>query len=60
VEVAYSSRNEKGKWGLVLGGQAQSTVINLITISFIYMFKKIMELSFSSSVFSGWYVEWFG
>jgi hypothetical protein len=35
--MAYNGRNEQGEWGLALGVQAQSTMIDIIRMSFIPM-----------------------
>jgi hypothetical protein len=39
--MAYNGRNDKGKWGLALGVQAQSSMINIIRMSFIPLYKVI-------------------
>jgi hypothetical protein len=41
AELACNGRNEKVKWGLALGTQAQASMINIIGMSFIPLYKVI-------------------
>ncbi len=49
-ELAYNKRNEKGKWGLALGTQAQASMIDIIGISFTPLDKVISPFKFFISL----------
>jgi hypothetical protein len=50
AELAYNGRNEKGEWGLALGAQAQSLVIDIIGMNFIPLYKIIGPFIFFVSL----------
>ncbi len=50
AELAYNGRSECGKWGLALGSQAQASMMDIIGISFISMYKVIGPFLFFMSL----------
>ncbi len=48
AEFAYNGRNERGKSELVLGSQAQASMMDIIGMSFIPMYKVVVSPSSSS------------
>jgi hypothetical protein len=48
AELAYIRRDEKGRWGLALGAQAQSSMIDIIGISFIPLYSTSQKKSATS------------
>ncbi len=50
AKLAYNERNEKGEWGLALGAQAQSLMIDIIGMNFIPLYKVIGPFIFFVSL----------
>jgi hypothetical protein len=50
AELAYKGRNDKGEWGLALGAQAQSSMVNITGMSFITLYTVIGPLIFFVSL----------
>jgi hypothetical protein len=48
--MAYNGRNEQGEWGLALGVQAQSTMIDIIGMTFIPMYMVVEPFLFFISL----------
>jgi hypothetical protein len=46
AELAHNVRNEKGEWGLALGAQAESSMIDITGMSFIPLYKVIGPVIF--------------
>ncbi len=46
AELTYNRRNDKGGWGLAVGYQAQSFIIDIIGMSFIPLYKVIGPFMF--------------
>jgi hypothetical protein len=40
AELAYNGRNEKGEWGLAQGSQEQASMIDILRMSFIPLYKE--------------------
>ncbi len=49
-ELAYMGRNENGYWGLALGSQAQTSLIDLIAMSFIPLYFVVWPFIFFMSL----------
>jgi hypothetical protein len=50
AELAYMGRNEKGEWVLALGSQAQTSLIDLIRMSFIPLYSVVRPFIFFMSL----------
>ncbi len=50
AEMAYTSRNEKGEWGLALSSAAQGSLINLVGASFFPLYKVVGPMIFFLSL----------
>jgi hypothetical protein len=50
AEIAYIGRNEKGEWGLALGSAAQLSLIDLIGINFLPLYRVIGPMIFFLSL----------
>ncbi len=48
--LAYNGRNKRGEWGLSLGAQDQSLIIDIIGMSFIPLYKFIGSFIFFVSL----------
>jgi hypothetical protein len=48
VEMAYNGKNVHGEWGLALGAQIQSTMMDIIGMRSIPMFKVVRSFFWSS------------
>jgi hypothetical protein len=48
--MAYNGRNKQGEWGLALGVQAQSTMIDIIGMSCIPMYMVVEPFLFFTSL----------
>jgi hypothetical protein len=50
AELAYIGRNERGEWGLALGSQAQSSMIDIMGMSFIPLYTVVGPFVFFVSL----------
>jgi hypothetical protein len=50
AEMAYSSRNERGEWGLALSSAAQGSFIDIVGASFLLLFRVVGPMIFFLSL----------
>ncbi len=50
AELAYTSRNEKGEWGLALRSAAQGSLIDIVGASFLPLYKVLGPMIFFLSL----------
>jgi hypothetical protein len=50
AELAYTGRNEKGEWGLVLSSAAQGSLIDIVGASFFPLYRIVRPMIFFLSL----------